>query len=75
MVVLSRAGIPKGDKMGGYKIHLRVTVQDLAFASGRSERSVRRDIKMGKLDTSDLFAIHEWLLRYGKREETEVGSG
>ena len=75
MVLLPGASIPRGGKMAGYKIHLKVTVQELSYASGKSERMVRRDIKMGKLNPSDLMAVHRWLLKHGKKEEAEVGSG
>lgn len=61
--------------MGCYKTHLRVTVRDMAAASGRCEETVRRHIKKGILNAGDLGAIHKWLLRYGKAEETEVGPG
>ena len=61
--------------MGYYKTHLRVTVVEIAEASGRCEETVRRHIKNGILDAGDLGAIHRWLLRYGKVDKEEVGSG
>lgn len=61
--------------MGHYKTHLRVTVVEIAAASGRCEETVRRHIKKGILNAGDLGAIHRWLLRYGKRDKEEGVSG
>ena len=52
--------------MAGYKIHLKVTVKTIAKASGRCEETVRRHIKSGKLDATDLRSIQKWLNERGK---------
>ena len=61
--------------MGHYRVYLKVTVGLLARLSGKSVYTVRRHIKKGLLDAGDWEDIHRWLLKYGKKEETEVGSG
>ena len=50
--------------MGLHKIHLKVTVKTIAVASGRCEETVRRHIKSGKLDATDLRSIQK---RSGQR--------
>ena len=53
--------------MGKYKQYLKVTVKDLAEASGRCETTVRRHIRSGKLNPYDLQSVCLWLYAVGRR--------
>jgi len=53
--------------MGYYKVYLKITVGYLAKESGRCEATVRRHIKSGKLDATDLRSIQKWLNERGRR--------
>lgn len=53
--------------MGHYKVYLKITVGFLAKKSGRCEETVRRHIKSGLLDATDLESIQKWLNERGRK--------
>ena len=61
--------------MGYSRVFFKMTAEEIARASGKSICTIHRHIKKGQLDPVDLWSIHEWLLRYGKRDKEGVVSG